>query len=104
MLYGGCHSSVNFNTDGYKPALLYIAGSEDQLVKASTCLERKNDPFAPTKDLDVMVIDGACHLFDGDQSATFTHRKWGTVTVRAAAAATSQARLRVIALLKRVFK
>ena len=85
MVYGGCHTPANPSSSGYKPALLYIAGSKDTLVPASTCLDRKAD--TGTDNIDVMVIDGAYHLFDGNSSQTFTHPKWGSVTVKADPAA-----------------
>jgi len=101
MVYGGCHSSVIFGIDDYNPALLYIAGSKDQLVKASTCRERLYDKSS--SDLDVMVIDGAYHMFDSNRNKTINHPKWGSVTMRADSGATEKARKRVRRLLKRVF-
>jgi len=71
------------------------------VVSGPLHLERKND--VPSKDTEVMVINGAHHLFDGDQSATFDHPRWGTVTVHADSSATEQARQKVGSLLKRVF-
>ncbi|MBT3237927.1 MAG: hypothetical protein HN360_04075 [Rhodospirillaceae bacterium] len=100
MVYGGCHAELKAQA-GYNPALLYIAGGEDKLVKASTCLKRKND--ARAKDIEVFVIDGAYHLFDGDKSATFKHPKWGKIKVKADKEATGKARQKVISLLERVF-
>ena len=102
MVYGGCHSEVNFNARDYNPALLYIAGSEDNLVKAETCLERKNDTVS--NDIDVMVIEGAYHMFDGNTSRTINHPKWGKIKLRADSDATEKARERVVRLLKRVFE
>ncbi len=102
MLYGGCHSEVTLNARDYSPALLYIVGGKDKLVQAETCLQRKSDTV--TKDIDVMVIDGAYHMFDSDASRTINHPKWGTFEVRADADATDQACARVIQLLERVFK
>lgn len=101
MFYGGCHTPIYMKDSSYNPALLYVAGGKDKLVTADTCLQRKSD--ASSKDIDVMVIDGAYHLFDGDKSLTFTHRKWGTITVKADRSATEQARKKVTGLLKRVF-
>ena len=100
MVYGGCHSPV-FTSGSYNPALLYIAGSEDRLFKATTCLRRKNDSYSD--DIEVVVIDGAYHMFDGDQTASFIHAKWGPVTVQADSSATDQARRKVVQFLKRVF-
>jgi len=101
MVYGGCHSEIAFNARDYNPALLYIAGSEDNLVKAETCLDRKNDTVS--SDIDVMVIEGAYHMFDGDTSKTINHPKWGEIELRADSDATEMARKRVIQLLERVF-
>jgi dienelactone hydrolase len=101
MFYGGCHSPINNRIENYNPALLYVAGGKDQLVKAETCLERKSD--TSSKDLEVMVIEDAYHMFDSNQSKTITHPKWGTITMRADSAATELARQKVSELLKRVF-
>ena len=74
MLYGGCHTAIRPEKGCY-PALLYIAGGKDKLVKASTCLKRRND--TGVKNIEVMVIDGAYHMFDSDKTAVFKHPKWG---------------------------
>jgi len=101
MFYGGCHTAISNRIKDYDPALLYVVGDQDKLVKASTCKYRAND--RGSSDIEVMVIPGAYHLFDGNQSVTFNHRKWGTVTVRANSSATDQARRKVQSLLARVF-
>ncbi|MBT6094861.1 MAG: hypothetical protein HOH04_08265 [Rhodospirillaceae bacterium] len=102
MVYGGCHSEVYLNASDYNPALLYIAGGEDKLVKASTCLRRKSDSVST--DIDVMVIEGAYHMFDSNSTRTINHPKWGTVEMRADSDATDKARARVVKLLTRVFQ
>lgn len=102
MFYGGCHTAIGIRVKDYNPALLYVVGDQDKLVKASTCNYRANDKGS--SDIEVMVIPGAYHLFDGNQSRTITHPKWGTFTMRADSGATEQARAKVRALLARVFK
>jgi len=102
MVYGGCHTPISLHSTDYQPALLYIVGSEDKLVTAETCSSRKND--SNSKDLDVMVIDGAYHMFDGNTSKKIRHRKWGEVELRADSGATESARNRVRQLLNRVFE
>jgi len=100
MVYGGCHSSASPSSSDYKPALLYIAGSKDTLVSASTCEQRKSD--SGTDKIETLTIDGAYHLFDGNSSQTFQHPKWGTVTVKADRTATEKARNKVSDFLSRV--
>ena len=101
MFYGGCHTAIDFQVKDYNPALLYVVGDQDKLVTASTCNYRASDKGST--DIEVMVIPGAYHLFDGNQSQTITHPKWGTFTMQADSGATEQARAKVRTLLARVF-
>jgi len=103
MFYGGCHSRASITAKNYKPALLYVVGSKDKLVKASTCRERARDVVPPTDDIEVMVIDGAYHMFDGNTTRVINHPKWGTINLRANSGATTEARTKVVQLLNRVF-
>ena len=102
MVYGGCHTAISFHSSDYKPALLYIAGGKDQLVKANTCEARKSDSRAP--DTEVLVIEGAYHMCDSNDTKTINHPKWGTVEMRADQGATEIARKKVVELFGRVFK
>lgn len=103
MLYGGCHSEAsNYFNKGYNPALLYIVGDQDKLVRAKKCLLRKKDKNS-SSDLEVMVIAGAYHMFDSNKTRTINHRKWGTVELRADSGATAEARAKVSETLERVF-
>lgn len=102
MFYGGCHSAPSFNAKNYTPALLYVVGSEDKLVQASTCRERLYDEV--TKDVEVMVIEGAYHMFDGNSNKTVNLRRWGEVTLRSDSGATKKARAKVLELLARVLE
>lgn len=101
MLYGGCHFPLKTYDSSYRPAFLYIVGSEDNLIPADVCLQRRHDLSGT--EVRVVVIEGAGHMFDGNKNVTFTHPRWGQVTLSASSKATEVSREEVRDFLKRLF-
>lgn len=102
MLYGGCHFPLKTYDYSYRPPFLYIVGSKDNLVPADVCLQRENDLSG--KNVRVVVIEGAGHMFDGNKNTTFIHPRWGRVTLAASGNATQRARDEVVFFLRDLFE
>jgi hypothetical protein len=59
MLYRACHTAIRPEKGCY-PALLYIAGGKDKLVKANTCLKRRNDTGVKTSRSWSLMVPTIC--------------------------------------------
>lgn len=101
QFYGGCHTPLRTYTRSYRPAYLFVVGDSDNLVPKDDCLERSKDFTG--EEVEVVVIDGAGHMFDGNKNTTFIHPRWGRVELSASREATEKSRQKVSLFLERLF-
>lgn len=102
MLYGGCWYNLIAETMP-DAAFLYIVGASDVMVRADDCVTREKLTAPHGKDVRTVVIPGAHHGFDGNETKDFMHPKFGHVVMSPDAAATRAARSEAQKLLQRVF-
>lgn len=102
MMYGGCHYNLaDFNTTD--AAYLFIVGDSDSQIPASMCTAKEELAAKSGKDVRAIVIPNAHHGFDGDESKSFNHPRFGLVIMEPSSSATKRARNEAKALLDRVF-